>query len=254
MTDFVSDPRYLLISRMVLSYLEFKTLIVASQVSQNWHYFIAGERSLWLRQFKIHRMKNKSDFNQNISDLCVEDWKELFDKFEEMATFDEILELNRFQEIKVANPHRKRWQQLMVDSKKIISPEATLCKFGFLNLFKAYLRIYNVDINKAPYVGYNSMLELAVFNRRYLSLSFVHSALGMTCEEFDDEFIIVKYILRLTKEKNPIIWDKGITLLQHLIQDGDLEMTKLMLPYVPPDSDFWRQPIISDAIRGGSDA
>ena len=85
---------------------------MASQVSKKWHDFIAGERSLWIKLFKSHRIKNESDFNQNITDLSTEQWKEVFGKFEEMATFDEIFELNRFQ-IKVANPDWICWPHVI---------------------------------------------------------------------------------------------------------------------------------------------
>ena len=215
MYDFVSHSGWVVISRRIFEFLDFENLKVASEVSTNWHDYIA-RRSLWLRHFKIFKKKKAEQFEE----LRRDDWQDFFNKFEEGATFDEVIEIIQMFETNEFN--------------FFVEPLYCVCHSGPLKLFKAYLRLYNLDVNKR-----------LIDEELGTDQTVLHIVALMANTE------IVKYILTLAKDKNPMNNFK-ITPLEIAIHNGHFEMTRLIYQHVPCESEVWKKPLIHDALYAGN--
>ena len=132
MEDIISDPGLAVISRIILGYLDIDDLKRASKVSRNWHEFIAQEKSLWLKHFKLLRKCKEEEERK--------DWRICLSTFQSLANFDEMVEL-----IQMMKMHASSFSDF--SSGWLEDPLVAVCKYGTLKLFKAYMRLYNLDVN-----------------------------------------------------------------------------------------------------------
>jgi len=191
---------------------------LASDVCRSWKEFICVEKSLWLNHFKIIRKKRMQN-----SELERKDWRNFLNKFQEEANFDEIVAL-----IEMFRTYESQF--LNFSSGWLEDPLVAVCKFGTLKLFKAYSRLYNLDVNKR-----------LVAEECGINTTVLHIAAAV------DNIKVVEYILPKVEEKNSFN-EVNETPLQFAINNGNLEMTRLIYQYVPQESDVWKQPLIYDAI------
>ena len=221
MYDIVGDPGLSVISRKILSYLDFEALKVASEVSKSWHDFLSAKKSLWMPYFQF--------FLNECKDLRNEDWQALFKTFQEKATFQQILELIDM----IQCGTQSDWYSWYLCKAK--HPIVAICEFGTFKLFKAYLELSKLDVN-----------------RRFKTSAIAVDDTMLHVAAYYDQFDIVKYILPKVEEKNPFN-GKQVTPLEWSVANGNLEMTRLFCQYVPSHQSrqIWKQLLTHAAIQGG---
>ena len=210
------------ISRLILNYLDTDSLLAASKVNTFWHEVIMENRSLWIK----HLTKVKNGLSQERKTV----WMKFIGKIEKEGSTNEIDDLPQIKE----------------NTKDIISliqilvnvlwfdnhPLMVITKNDNLQLFKAFVRSYSVDLNQ-PFSrslhGFKNVQPICYVIRR-------------------GAYEIAKYTLPLLKDKNPCDRN-GITAMEWAIQKGELKIIQLLIPHIPKDSDFWKKPLIYDAVQ-----
>ena len=140
MIDIISDPGCSVISKLVLSYLDFDTLQVASKVSCSWHEFIMKSRMLWLSHFTNFRKKFKICMDEDDDDVrnFSNEWLEFLVKIENKGTSQELEAISQL---------LQKYSKIALWQYK---PLYIICKFANLCLFKAYMTVTqcNLDLNQ----------------------------------------------------------------------------------------------------------